>query len=203
MQPVGCNRFCATCSETIHDLSELTLQEAEALLRRPGKHCVRAQVKPDGALVLRPDHSGRTQRILVAVGASVSVIASACETLPQPASPMGSIVGKTGLSAVNSVKAVADDGRSYRTKVRADGSYRFKRVPYGTYSVQFNTACGEILDGGRLFLKKESIRSRSRRLKRTASSSEWQRLTTVAPKPLGTAPTGSLSAYERNSVLHP
>lgn len=143
MQPSGCDRICATCSETVHDLAKLTVQEAEALLRAPGKHCVRAQVGPDGALSLRPGPSGRSRRMLVAVSATVGLFASACETVPSAAGPTGTIVGTVGrYSPVTSVKAVADDGRERRARVRADGSYRLERLPYGTYSLSFTDSCG-------------------------------------------------------------
>lgn len=153
MQPSGCDRICATCSETVHDLAKLTVQEAEALLREPGKHCVRAQVGADGALSLRPGPSGRSRRMLVAVSASVGLFASACETVPSAAEPTGAIVGTVGrFSTVTSVRAVSDDGRRRQTKVGADGSYRFERLPYGTYSLRFIGSC-ETWDGERITLR--------------------------------------------------
>jgi hypothetical protein len=154
MQPSGCNRFCSTCSETIHDLSELTSQEAEALLRQPGQHCVRAQVVgPDGALALKPGRLGYQRKILVAVGVSISLLTSACETLPRGSSPMGLIVGKVDpRSGVKSVTATSYDGRTYRTKVFGDGSYRFRPLPYGPYSLKFNDDCGG-QDGGQVILQ--------------------------------------------------
>jgi hypothetical protein len=142
MQPSGCDRICATCSETVHDLTKLTVDEAEALLREPGKHCVRAQVGPDGALNLKPGPSGRSRRMLVAVSASVGLFASACETVPSTAAPTGAIVGTVvPYSMVTSVRAVSDDGRVRRARVRADGSYRFERLPYGTYALSFIGMC--------------------------------------------------------------
>lgn len=142
MQPSGCDRICATCSETVHDLTKLTVDEAEALLREPGKHCVRAQVGPDGAVSLRPGPSGRSRRMLVAVSASVGLFASACETVPSAAAPTGAIVGTVvPYSMVTSVRAVSDDGRVRQARVRADGSYRFERLPYGTYALRFIGMC--------------------------------------------------------------
>jgi hypothetical protein len=152
MQPAGCNRICAACSETIHDLAELTSQEVEALLRKPEKHCVRARVGPDGALALRPSHLGHSQKMIVVVGASISLLASACATLPKVASPTGAIAGKVDpWRYVQSVEAIGDNGSVYRTVVRADGSYRFKRLPYGTYSLKFTDLCG-VWDGERVIL---------------------------------------------------
>lgn len=156
MEPAGCNRFCAACSETIHDLAELTAQEAEALLRKPGKHCVRAQIGPDGALALRPSHLGHSQKMIVVVGASISLLVSACATLPKDASPTGVIAGKVDpWSNVQSVEAIGDNGRSYKAIVQADGSYRFQRLPYGTYSLKFTDLCG-VWDGERVVLRESA-----------------------------------------------
>lgn len=153
MQPSGCDRVCAACSETVHDLASLTVNEAEALLRKPGKHCVRAQVGPDGALNTRPDPSGRSRRILVAMTASVGLFASACETVPSATTPTGTIVGTVGrFSGVTSVRAVSEDGRRRQAKVRADGSYRLERLPYGTYSLSYVDSCGAS-EGERITLR--------------------------------------------------
>ena len=155
MRPSGCDRICATCSETVHDLAQLTAQEAEALLREPGKHCVRAQVGPDGSLSLRPSPSGLSRRMLVAVSASVGLLASACETVPSAEVAAGAIVGTVDrFSGVTSVRAVSADGRERRTRVRADGSYRFERLPYGTYSLRFTGFC-RTWDSERITLQEE------------------------------------------------
>ena len=157
MQPSGCDRICATCSETVHDLTKLTVDEAEALLREPGKHCVRAQVGPDGALSLRPGPSGRSRRMLVAVSASVGLFASACETVPSAAAPTGAIVGTVvPYSLVTSVRAVSDDGRVRQARVRADGSYRFERLPYGTYALRFIGMC-ETWEGEPVTLREREL----------------------------------------------
>ena len=157
MRPSGCNRFCATCSKTIHNLSDLAAHEVERLLRDPQSQCVRAEVRPDGTLLLKPN--GRNQRkIMIAVGASVSLFTSACETLPHATSPTGLIVGKVDpTSGVKSVRAIDENGRTYRTKVLDDGTYRFKPLPYGSYSLKFVSDCGS-WNGDRVVLQ-ESERS--------------------------------------------
>jgi hypothetical protein len=81
--------------------------------------------------------------MMVVVGASISLLASACATLPQLASPTGDVAGTVNLwSDVQSVEAIGDNGRRYKARVGADGSYRFKRLPYGTYSLKFTNGCG-------------------------------------------------------------
>ena len=157
MQPSGCDRICATCSETVHDLAKLTVQETEALLREPGKHCVRAQVGPDGAVNLRPGPSGRSRRMLVAVSASVGLFASACETLPSAGTPTGTIVGTLPpYSGVFSVRVVSDTGRVRQARVGADGSYRINRLPYGAYSLRFINNCGSY-EGERITLREAEL----------------------------------------------
>jgi hypothetical protein len=82
---------------------------------------------------------------MAAVGASIGLLTSACETMPQTASPTGLIVGKVARgSGVTSVKAVSDTGQTYRAKVLDDGSYRFKPLPYGSYSLKFINDCGTL-----------------------------------------------------------
>jgi hypothetical protein len=81
--------------------------------------------------------------MLVAVSASVGLFASACETVPSATAPTGAIVGTVGrFSLVTSVRAVSDDGRRRQARVRADGSFRLERLPYGTYSLKFMGSCG-------------------------------------------------------------
>ncbi|RYG02558.1 MAG: hypothetical protein EON94_05685 [Caulobacteraceae bacterium] len=89
------------------------------------------------------------------MSASVGLFASACETVPSAATPTGAIVGTVGrFSSVTSVRAVSDDGRGRQAKVRADGSYRLERLPYGAYSLRFIGSCG-IWDGERITLQEQ------------------------------------------------
>lgn len=142
MQTTGCNRFCAACSETIHDLRELTIDEAEALLKDSRSHCVRAQVRSDGSLCLKPDSKRSARRMVIAAGASITLLASACETVPQAA--RGTISGKAGdLDRAKSVTATSEDGKKHRATVHPDGSYRFKSLPVGRYVLKFYGDCGK------------------------------------------------------------
>lgn len=142
MHATGCNRFCAVCSETIHDLRGLTFDEAEVLLQDPRSHCVRAQVRRDGSLCLKPDPKRGAKKIVIAAGASITFLASACETVPQVA--RGTISGKAGdFDRAKSVTATSEDGKKHRTTVNPDGSYRFKSLPIGRYVLRFYGDCGK------------------------------------------------------------
>lgn len=47
-------RFCQACEHHVHDLSRLTEAEARALVRGPGRVCVRYRVGPDGYIRFKP-----------------------------------------------------------------------------------------------------------------------------------------------------
>jgi hypothetical protein len=82
---------------------------------------------------------------MLAVSASISLFASACKSLPQTPSSRGVIVGEVARqSGVRWVTATAENGRTYKTDVHNDGSYRFKPLPYGSYSLSFVTDCGSL-----------------------------------------------------------
>src|SRR5688500_10261308 len=56
-------RFCPTCSQTVHNLSAMTREEAAALVAAEGASaCVRFYRRPDGTLVTRDCHDSRTGR---------------------------------------------------------------------------------------------------------------------------------------------
>jgi hypothetical protein len=62
MQGDDRNRLCATCRHQVHDVSELTTDEALALLRGTGKPpCLRIYRRPDGR-VLTSDCATRRER---------------------------------------------------------------------------------------------------------------------------------------------
>ncbi|MAQ18976.1 MAG: hypothetical protein CMN30_29785 [Sandaracinus sp.] len=46
-------RHCALCEQSVYDLSEMTLDEAEALLARPGRTCVRFVRRADGRVTTK------------------------------------------------------------------------------------------------------------------------------------------------------
>ena len=91
------------------------------------------------------------------MSASVGLFASACETVPSAAAPTGAIVGTVvPYGMVTSVRAVSDDGRVRQAKFRADGSYRFERLPYGTYSLRFIGLC-ETCEGAPITLREREL----------------------------------------------
>jgi hypothetical protein len=76
-QMIGGNdhvRHCPTCRRDVHNLSVMTSQEAEAILKRQeqGRVCVRFARRADGRVVTRDSHGqgrGTAGKFLVLVGA--------------------------------------------------------------------------------------------------------------------------------------
>jgi hypothetical protein len=81
MTPSGCDRVCARCDHVVHDLSQYTLAEAEALLGANPGSCVRAQIGADGAVALKPGRGGKAGRMMIAVAATAGLLAAAAPGL--------------------------------------------------------------------------------------------------------------------------
>lgn len=134
MNRVGCNRFCEKCEKTIHDLSRLTLEQAERLANSGDEICVRAQVGPRGVVELRPGRS--TRRMVAAIGASVGILTASGQASAAEDAKLGAIKGEVvGNCGGLIVSATAADGRIYRAKVGPNGRYKVKRLPAGRYGV--------------------------------------------------------------------
>lgn len=140
MSPRGCNRHCASCDKVIHDLSAMTIEETEALLRVDPEPCVRARVGRDGSVETKTSAGARL--MAVAVGSSLSLATAACQTADFP--PRASIVGKVQDSAVDvRITARGKDGSKRSTKAKSDGSFELKGLHYGVYSLTITDLCGE------------------------------------------------------------
>jgi len=141
MAPVGRDRICARCDKVIHDLSQCTIEQAEALLRAGTETCVRARIDADGVVALAPSRSMR--RMVLAAGAAASLLAAVEPAVARQKGPQGVIAGKIRTNDWNTrVTATAGDGKSYNARVKPDGRYRLKKLPAGTYTLTFVPACG-------------------------------------------------------------
>jgi hypothetical protein len=139
MAPDGCNRICARCTTTIHDLANYTLEEAEALLSSPEPVCVRAQLGPDRTVALRPGGNGKLRRMVVAVSASIGVIAMSSAAIAAKTGPEGIIAGVVYLADPETkVTAIAADGTRHEVTTDRKGRYRIKHLPVGTYELEFS-----------------------------------------------------------------
>jgi hypothetical protein len=150
MTPVGRDRVCARCDKVIRDLSSYAFEEAEALLRGNPDACVRARVDAGGVVALKPSRRGGIHRMVVAIGASASLLAASEPALAGRKSPKGVISGKVETSAWNTrVTATGADGKPRRVRVKADGRYKIKHLPAGSYKLIFAPDCGDswVVDG--------------------------------------------------------
>ena len=142
MTPAGCDRVCARCDTLIHDLSHYEFDAAEALLRSGSETCVRARVGADGVVALKPGRGMR--RMVVAAGALAGLLAAAQPAAAQQDRSGGAIVGRVIFPGFPTrVTATGQDGKTFRSHVRPNGEYRFKRVPADTYTLTFEPDCGD------------------------------------------------------------
>lgn len=144
MAPRGCHRHCAACDKVIHDLTALTIDEAEALLAREDEVCVRAAIGPGGVIALKPSGRNTGRRMVAAAGASLALAAAACQTVPPAAEPPSyAISGTFNQYTVKSVTLYPGKGKSLRRKPdRTSGSVTFNGLAPGTYSLVITGDCG-------------------------------------------------------------
>ena len=140
MRPEGCNRFCERCEKLIHDLSQLTLQEAEHLVRSGTDICVRAEVGVGGVIKLKGSDGRKARRMVAAIGASVGILAASGQAAAAEGAKLGAIKGEVVGACGGSVSATAADGRVYHAKIGLNGRYKVKRLPAGSYEVKLDDA---------------------------------------------------------------
>ena len=146
MVPTGCNRLCARCDTMVHDLAELTLEQAQALLRRDPAACVRARVDADGVVTLKPDPGSTVRRMIatVAAAASAGVLASGAPAVAAQKHDRAVISGKVAASDwPTRITATAADGMSRRARMKPDGSFKIRRLRAGIYTLTFTPSCGD------------------------------------------------------------
>lgn len=144
MTPADRARVCARCDKAVHDLSSLSFDEAEALVRRDSEVCVRAQVQADGSVALKPSRRGGARRMVIAAAASAGLLAASAPAMAKKEGPPGAIAGKVIYPWYRTrVVATAADGQTFQAKVKRNGSFRIADLPDGTYSLEFRPDCGD------------------------------------------------------------
>jgi hypothetical protein len=146
MTPKGCNRHCATCDTIIHDLSSMTVEEAEVLLDENEEFCVRAAVRPDGSVQTAGAMSQNSRRMIATIGASLSLMTAACQTDPSTKiSPRYEISGQLDSTSWASLARLkSDSGKTYEKRIWGDGKFRFSNLRSGTYTLSFIGNCEEV-----------------------------------------------------------
>jgi hypothetical protein len=154
MTPDGRNRFCARCTETIHDLSKYDYEEAIVLLKSDKETCVRAQLRLNGTIVLGSGPVRRATRIVAAVGASVGLMALTPPAYAKKRGPEGAIAGKVDYSWPTIwVTASGTDGKQHHGKTNRYGRYKIKHLPPGTYQIAFSDGDETNWNGGAVIVE--------------------------------------------------
>lgn len=144
MNPVGCNRHCASCDKIIHDLSALTIDQVEALLDSGGEVCVRARVGKGGVVELADAGRGH-RRMIAAVGASMALATAACQTVPaEQRANRFAISGTVPMIQHRKPVVRSSDGRSWRVQMEfRSTSFIVPNLYPGVYSISYDAACGQ------------------------------------------------------------
>ena len=144
MAPRGCNRHCASCDKIIHDLSALTVVEAEALLEAEDEVCVRAKIGRDGMIATKGGGSSTARRLVTTAGASLALAVAACQTVPDGAEPRYQITGKfTWKDFYHDAELRSADGRAWpKRREPGTGRFIFDRLPAGVYTLTTIDDCG-------------------------------------------------------------
>ena len=139
----GCNRQCSRCATTVHDLAQLTLEEAERLLSSGDKICVRAEMDATGAIALRSDRGRSARRMVAVMGASMGLFAMSAAAIA--GAPIGAIAGNVKFNGYRNgvVTATGRDGIEHRVKTHDNGQYEIRDLPPGTYELLFTSLGGD------------------------------------------------------------
>lgn len=145
MAQAGCHRHCASCDKVIHDLSALTIEEAEMLLDGPSEVCVRAQIAPDGAIALKPGGRSGARRMMAVAGASLALAATACQTVPESTAPRYQISGKFDWKGFYyDAELRSEDGKSWpKRREPGTGRFIFDNLLPGVYTLTTRDSCGQ------------------------------------------------------------
>ena len=162
MTPADRARVCARCDKQVHDLSLHTLDETEALLRDDPEPCVRARIGVDGAVVLRRSPRGDVRRMVIAAAAGAGLLTAGAPAFAKKDRPPGVIAGTFDSFGIPTrISATSTNGRTFRAKVKRNGSFTIRHLPSGTYSLTFIPDCGErvtvenvVVDAGDTMLPK-------------------------------------------------
>ena len=154
MEPRGCNRHCAACDQTIHDLSEVGFEEALSLLE--AEACVRAKITADGTVDLA---GNANRRLFAAVAAPLGLALAACSTTGLgEVTPRYEITGKTKYTEWGAVAVLTDPaGRVWRRNLDSKGAFRFSNLHATTYSLTIERNCGEPIEVGEVVVSEDDV----------------------------------------------
>ena len=136
MHPLGRARHCDSCDKPVHDRTQYTPEEADALIQGAGgPACLRAHIAADGRVLTKPSRSGKILTAAVAAPAMFIALA-AFGAAAEPAT--GSISGTVRVAHATPVTVTAVAGGVRRSaEVAANGAYRLDQLPPGSYRLEF------------------------------------------------------------------
>jgi hypothetical protein len=144
MTPAACARVCGRCDKPVHDLSQYSLDEAEALVRSNPGVCVRARIEGDGSIALKPSRLGEARRMVIAVAATAGLLAASAPAIASQDRSAGTIAGKVQYPWFRThVIATGANGQTFRARVKNNGKFRLGHLPAGTYALTFHPDCGD------------------------------------------------------------
>ena len=144
MHPAGRARLCDACDKQVHDLSQYTPEEADALLfGDTGPACVRATILPDGRVATLPGRAGKVLMAAIATPALLFATASAGTAPARGAAAVsgtGAIAGSV-TTAGTPIQVTIEAGKLRKSvRVNIDGTYRFDQLAPGEYKLVFSSA---------------------------------------------------------------
>lgn len=144
MAPRGRNRLCTACDTVVHDLSAMTVDEADALLDSGEPICVRASIGRDGTIRTATPAGRSSRRMVASFGAGVMLATAACQTPAfAPVSLRYQISGKLMPGGwARSALLTSSDGHTRSMRIRGDRHFLFVNLRPGTYRLTLHYGCG-------------------------------------------------------------
>jgi hypothetical protein len=138
MTPEGRARFCDACGKPVHDLTEYTPEEVQALLTgEAGLACMRATIRADGQVLTRPSLSGA----VLTAGVITPALSSFLDAHPVSAHPgHGAIAGTIAQASRWDVADIVATAAGVHRSTRTDGQGRYilDNLPPGSYQLDFS-----------------------------------------------------------------
>jgi hypothetical protein len=146
MAPRGCNRHCASCDTVVHDLAKMTAAQTDRLFDSGEKVCVRAEIEASGRIKTARDERGAARPLLACAGASLSLLAAACQTTPGGRMDGGFELSGTvpWYPSIVAADITSPDGETVGLHVGRDRRFDVHDLRPGAYRLTFTDFCREV-----------------------------------------------------------
>lgn len=154
-------RHCSACDRPVHDLAQLTAEEASELMASEESACFRAKVSADGMVKALKNGEAERRNLVAPLAAtmSISLALAACQTpLLGPVSPRFEVTGLVPAQyTVWKIELTSSAGRIYSTRLDRNRSFKLTNLQPGTYSLRINGECGEWYDFDEIVIRESDI----------------------------------------------